>query len=388
MDKESKIGDMRIKEYSSGAKVKQYYMACEDCGNGRWQVKGISNRKKYCRSCALKREFANNPNHKKAILLGSKKRWDREGERERMSNNMKGSKNHFYGKTHTKRVLTIMSKPRTIIHVKPIMDWGYLIGIVLGDGWLKERKGSYVVGVSSTRPEIVKKYHEVCKSLGLHSGYYCVKNKDKSFYCSEVCSKELYNYLRPCKSEDFHFHVPKIIYKNKSMMYGFLRGFFDAEGGVYKTNSGDSTMSISCWSKHISSLVQIRDLLKIGGIQSYLHKENKKNQISARLNISDYENRLLFSNLVGFRIHRKQKQLDNMEKPFGERYAKEQYEWAMELRRKGYQYPEIQKITGVNKNTVAVWYHKKKKGMSSMIRAERQNHKISENDKELSHLGS
>jgi hypothetical protein len=384
MNNVPEIGSIRIKEYPSGARIKQYFNACGDCGKGRWQFKTCN--KKYCRSCALKREFANNPNHKKAILLGSKKRWDRDGERERMSNNMMGEKNHFYGKTHTKRVLAIISKSRTKIHVKPTSDWGYLIGIVLGDGWLKARKGSYIVGVSSSRPEIVKKFHEVCNSLNIHSGYYNIICNNKNVYCSEVCSKELYKYLRPCKSADFHFTVPKIIYKNKSMMYGFLRGFFDAEGGVYKNIGRNTTMNIACWSKHISSLVQIRDLLKIGGIQSYLHKENKKNQISARLNISDYENRLLFRNLVGFRIYRKQRKLDNMEKPFGERYTKEQYEWAMELRCNSYQYSEIQKITGVNKNTVAVWCHKKNNNMTNLIRAERQNSKIIENDKELSLL--
>lgn len=376
---EFRVGDIRTKVYDNGYpcgnKHKQIYHACVDCSKTRWvDIKHGEPANKRCHSCAAKLKATDE--WKMKILEGSSKRWARHGEHERMSNNMKGDNNHFYGKKHSSKTIAIMSKPRTKIEIKPTTDWGYLIGLVLGDGWLNYRKGSYRVGVSSTLPEIVDCFKNVCERLEIHASSF----KTCEYYCTEVCAKELYKYLRPCKYKDYHFIIPSQVYKSKTMAYGFLMGFFDAEGGVYKAKGGNST-SIQCWSKHIENLKQVRDLLNKVGINSYLHKEKKQN-ISARLCISDYGNRCLFRSLVGFRIERKQKRLDDMNRPSGNNYTVEQYEWAMKLKNEGYAAPMIQKITGVNKNTIGVWYHNKGKG--HMIRSERRKYNILMNDKEIS----
>lgn len=370
------LNDIRIHVTPSGQKVKQVYSACEGCGKARWVAlkQGLPERT-HCHACGTKlswQDMAIRGKRQEGLLES----WDNKNRRDNLSKRYSGSGNPFYGKKHNAKVLAIISKPRTKIKIKPTTDWGYLIGLVLGDGWLNARNGSYRVGVSSTRSEIVQQYYNVCEELGIHSSYYSIG----SFYCSEVCAKALYEYLRPCKYEDFHFMIPSMVYKSRRMACGFLQGFFDADGGVYKTNGGNTAVSIQCWSKHIENLCQVRDLLNIVGIKSYLHKEKKK-LISARLCISDYENRCLFRSLVGFKIERKQKRLDNMGEPFGKNYTIEQYEWAMKLKDEGYSARQIEKLTGVNHGTVGVWYHYRDTG--HMIRAERKRRKITENDKEI-----
>ena len=346
-------------------------MPCIQCGRGRWQIlkHGASDRP-ICRACSSSNRMKN-PIYKEKILAGSKRRWARLDERERISKMMSGENSHFYGKTWTKEMRKLLSRPRVKVNIGHSQEWGYIIGLVLGDGCVRQKSnGNYEVVVASSRPEIVDLFYESVLRLGLHCIYGIRPVKAAGFsksvgicYDATVSSKKLYLYLRPYKYDDFHFTIPDIVYRYKEMACGFLQGFFDAEGGVYLVkNSLVNRGNIQCWSKHLDNLIQVKRLLAVLGIESYVHEEKKKS-ISTRLSISDFANRILFRELVGFRIKRKQERLDSMKQSTRHQsYTAEQYHKAIELREQGCTAYEIQSQTRVNHNTAIGWYWAKDKG--------------------------
>ena len=352
---EPKIGDTRIRYSKAGVKYKETLIACVQCGKGRWQVYRPINDRPICRSCSLSNDWKN-PELRAKHLAGIAKRWAKPNAREIMSGQMKGENNHFYGKKHTEKTKVLMGKPRIKFTWKPTRNWGYLIGLVLGDGSISKTTKNHKIAVASTQPEIVDKFYECCQRLKLHCCRYGSQNNGESRYVSEVVSKRLYLYLRPYKSADFNFTVPDMVYRHETMLRGFLRGFYDAEGGVYKHSQ--SGMTIECWSKHLSNLIQIQDLLHIINIRSTLIKE-KKASTTARLTISEYDSRVLFRDRVGFDIMRKQTIFDNMKPLICKTHSIELYNRAISMREAGYMYREIETQIGVNRNTITGWWLRK-----------------------------
>ena len=375
------IGDIRYRTYPSGKAYKEIYNACDECGKGRWQMysaKCIS--ATMCRSCSLKIRHSTNKEWVEKLQSGIRRRWDKPGAKELASNRMSGENNPFYGKKHSDEELEIMSRPRGNyiggklydIRVGHTNDWGYLIGLVLGDGCIvKTKGGNYKVVVDSTKPEIVDKFYECAKSLNMNCHYgiaeYIIKksslesiNKrigEKEIrYRAEICSKRLYMWLRPYKYEDYHFTVPTIIYNDNrnDMLTGFVSGFYDAEGGIYR-GSSENSFSIECYSKHKSNLEQIQKCLSIIGINSYISVRNDRH--ACRLIIAAYKDRIRFMEMIRFRIDRKQNLLNNMGITKKQHYDKDAYNTSMELIKSGMSYHEIEQITNVHHSTLAVWKH-------------------------------
>ena len=365
---EPKIGDMRVRLLPKcGQRHKETFMACIDCGKGRWQGKNDAETKLRCNSCATKNGWMN-PVIRENRTLGLIQSWEGDdARRELFRTKYSGVNSKIYGRKHTKESIEKMAVPAFKVDILPTKEWGYFIGVTLGDGCVtKGSHGNYKIIVSSSRPEIVDKFYECANKLGLHCGYEIQNRHPAGFikipfirYAAVVLSMDLYQQLRPCKQDDFNFFVPKVIYSNNEMISGFLQGFFDAEGGAYKNNKNVSGYNIKCWSKHIENLIQIKNLLKMLGIESYLHNENreKRKVICAAITISDYKNRMLFKDLVGFRIKRKQDKLNSMQNPTGAmyHYTDEQYNRVLELRLKGLKYTEIEKETGVKYTTLSRW---------------------------------
>lgn len=359
------IGDARIRTYQSGDRYRQVFVACVQCGKGRWQVyrtKGTN--RPLCCVCAGKKRMEN-PIFKEKILAGSRRRWAVPGARGEMRKMMSGGNNHFYGKKHTEETREILSRPRVKVNIGHTREWGYLIGVVLGDGCISRTNGgNYKVTVSSTIPEIVDIFYDCVRKLGLHCGYEITtikpelraKSKIKSDatirYTATLLSKKVYCWLRPYKYEDYHFTVPDIVYRHKDMLCGFLKGFFDAEGGIYPTGSNNG-YSIECYSKHKSNLEQVKRCLDILGIESYIQVRTDK--YLSRLIIANYKDRLFFKDLIGFKIERKADRLNKMGKPRNNTYSQETHEYAEKLISEGVESREIAKLTNVNIQTIGVW---------------------------------
>ena len=312
---EPKVGDTRLKTYPKGHPGKQIYAACVDCGKCRWVniVKGQPERIR-CKVCGARHGFSDT--HKAAILAGSRRRWAAPGAKEKASQRMSGNRNPFYGKKHPPELIDWIARQKELeIEVKPTQEWGYFIGITLGDGCVSRTNGgNYRISVASNRSEIVDKFYECVNSLGVHCGYEIgrIKPHINSFsnyksegvrYCAVLQSKRIYEFMRPLKLPDYHFVVPEIIYRHRDMLTGFLSGYFDAEGSVFKRK-------IECFSKHKDNLEQIKMGLEVLGINSHIYV--RSDRFASSLVILRHNDRLIFKELIPLRIKRKQDKLEAM----------------------------------------------------------------------------
>src|SRR5438445_5576925 len=128
----------------------------------------------------------------------------------------------------------------------PNADLGWLVGVILGDGYIwRMQSGGYVIGLDT--PEVfyadlfggtlakrfpglwVKRYFR--RRNRIFNG----KKFVEDVYTIRAVSKFLYDFPRPHKQHDFHWTIPSSIHRSRACMRGFLQGIFDAEGGLHSS---------------------------------------------------------------------------------------------------------------------------------------------------------
>lgn len=258
-------------------------------------------------------------------------------------------------------------RPRKI-EIKPTREWGYFFGLVIGDGSLvKTKSKNYVIHMRSTKMEIIKLFCQSAHRLGLNCLGPYIQKRTRRFpngqvrtdvmYTVMVNSKVLYEALKQCKLEDYHFRVPDFVLRTREAIAGFLQGFFDAEG--YVDDKG-ATPQIRAGSKHRSNLIQIKDLLDRLGIHSIISKCGRIWEIRIYRN----DAKLKFYEKIGFRLKRKQDALVRiltMRRTGSQyKYSREVYYEAFRLREKGLSYSKIAEKLGVPENTVWRWIKHKR----------------------------
>lgn len=276
--------------------------------------------------------------------------------RTRISEHHKGMGNPFYGRRHTPESKAKMGNPPKVIKIEPTKDWGYFIGIVLGDGWIN--KHNYQITVGSTQPEIVDAFRDVCELLGVHYNYSAKvckirpKNPTGMNYRCIVSSKILHKFIAQYKKPDFHWEIPPMVLDNDDMLVGFLQGIYDAEGGVYLYKQGMGAIELS--SKHASNLMPIQECLSnVFMVVSKINDSEKRT--AAKLVINEYTNRVRFRELIGFRLERKQLKLENMPKRKRRLYSIRTYLYALMLLQNGFPTKEITKRAKIHRNTLYEW---------------------------------
>ncbi|HUC79068.1 MAG TPA: hypothetical protein VMQ58_02395, partial [Candidatus Saccharimonadales bacterium] len=204
---EPKIGDTRVHRQPSGEQKHQTFIACIDCGKGRWQTLtyGVSTVHR-CRSCNTTHNWKN-PIMRENRTFGILKSWEGDdARRELFRTKYSGENSKNFGRKHTKESIEKMAVPAFKVEISPTREWGYFIGVVLGDGCVTNgTKGNYKIIVSSSRPEIVDLFYESANKLGLHCGYEIQNKPPAGFskvpfirYAAVVLSMDLYQQLRPC----------------------------------------------------------------------------------------------------------------------------------------------------------------------------------------------
>lgn len=233
------------------------------------------------------------------------------------------------------------------VNIVPTREWGYLFGLVLGDGFISETKNrNHRICVESTQMETVDLFWGAASSLGFNP-YFTKRNRSRILpngkevndvnYRILFDSKIVYDFLRPYKKPDYVFEIPSLVSKTQDALCGFLQGLFDAEGSV-------SHGAIRLSSKHLSNLVQIHTCLDLLEIKSYIYAYPMKVPV---LIIMDFDSRMRFKSLIGFRLKRKQAKLELMKAPKHHYYSEEDYLKALELRKSGYNFKEIGQQLGI-----------------------------------------
>ena len=246
-----------------------------------------------------------------------------------------------------------------LVLIKPTWDWGYFCGLVIGDGTLYRTRNNYSIQVGSTKTELVKAFRVCAKKLKLNpSRIYAWERRrklpngeirnDVMYFCV-MRSKIVYNLLRPCKLKDYRFKIPEFVFENVKALAGFLRGWFDAEGGI-----GDYVRASS---KHGSNIEQIRKALERLGIRSTFGWYPATGFV---VRICDCASIKLFAQLVGFGLARKRRKLSKLvwalrnSRP-QRKYTEKEYQQVLELKQKGLNAKKISEVTGVPWATVKDW---------------------------------
>jgi intein-encoded DNA endonuclease-like protein len=149
--------------------------------------------------------------------------------------------------------------------LKPSEDLGYVIGVVLGDGYTCEGSYGDVIGLRAKDKEFVEDFG---RRLGNVLGREPIRPwKDTGAYVAIARSKTLHELLRKPidlkRIKEYVEHCPKCV-------AAFLRGLFDSEGCVSKKGY------ISLYNSNYEVLVYAQRLLRRFGIESTGPRPHKR----------------------------------------------------------------------------------------------------------------
>jgi len=183
----------------------------------------------------------------------------------------------------------------------------YLLGAIYGDGsFTKDGK----IFFSSTDFEFIAKVIDIIDELFNFKTNICLRRlslKNPNWRDSfQFSSRKLYGIL---KSYNQTIAPSFINSGNEKIKASFIRGFFDAEGGIdfreikRKDGRTDVIRHVNCFSNNKELLEQIKKFLNELCIKSLIFKGKKNNYYIC---IWNYRSLKRFNELIGFVIKRKQ----------------------------------------------------------------------------------
>lgn len=230
-------------------------------------------------------------------------------------------KNHVYINPRTIRGWREGKKPRWV-RLMPSSELAYLLGLVLGDGWIEYKRiaNGYYIGVTSTKKEIPKLFRDACtkifgKLYAISQGRY---GKMTQYRCMIGC-KELYELVRKGKEDIRNIASYITLHPND-----FVRGFADAEGSIifYKPRRGivvqikvtNSNRKLLLFTKKLLSQNGIYASLKINHIKGDVCEIHGRKVIAKRniydLVIARQQDVIKYAELIGFCHPQKRKKLE------------------------------------------------------------------------------
>ncbi len=105
-------------------------------------------------------------------------------------------------------------------------DISYILGVILGDGWVYNKKHSYSVNLDSIDRVFCEEFKMALKRIGLNP---CLIKKNRKVWRTTATSKLFYIWYKSLKTKDI---------KNIALMHPikFVKGFYESEGclSLYK----------------------------------------------------------------------------------------------------------------------------------------------------------
>lgn len=208
-----------------------------------------------------------------------------------------------------------MKNNATVVDLSPSYELSYIIGVYFGDGTITKyktiRSYSHVFQLIAKDKDFVEEFLRCFNKISNKT--YTVRLYGK-YYRAHPCSEQFYGYI--CDKDIIDFN--NVVLKHP---FGFLKGFFDSEGGVDIISKFGRRIRIS--NTDFNLLNYVSDILLKIGISSKIHKENKigeviygktgkryvKTKDCYRLHISTKETPL-FSKLVSTSIKRKRDRME------------------------------------------------------------------------------
>jgi len=194
-------------------------------------------------------------------------------------------------------------------------DLSYVLGVIAGDGCISYNRDMqrYQIILSAVDKEFVDKFREILYNyFKIKPTNEFKKSKVKNWrdqYVTRLCSKNACDFI--LKIGNFrgdNWEIPENIKKaDNQIKSSFIKGFFDSEGEIDKKIGRIGAVSIN-----LKGLEEIQDLLSNLKIRSTIIKKKDSRLNTSQkyvLRIHDKKSIVLFYQLVGFTIQRKQKVL-------------------------------------------------------------------------------
>lgn len=130
------------------------------------------------------------------------------------------------------------------LNLEMTQDLAYILGFAYGDGWaVKGKKGNWVIGFCNTQRRVIQYIQNTLIRIGFKSSKIYERQPSicdilgrrchqKRFYILKVHSKKLYDLYFTYLNNTNKFIQD--ITPNLQYIYSFLRGMYEAEGGVYQ----------------------------------------------------------------------------------------------------------------------------------------------------------
>ena len=184
----------------------------------------------------------------------------------------------------------------------------YVIGVILGDGYIGIKPGRKSVILKVKDLDFALKFRSCLKEISerLPSLY---KNKS-NFHVVTLHSKDLVEFIND-------FDIKKILNANREIKCSFLRGLYDSDGGLGKSNLDTPQKAkryIGFYNSDKEIITNTSKLLKELKIRHYIrsriHSGFGSTKLQYELIISDLESMLRFKKYIDFSIKRKSNNLN------------------------------------------------------------------------------
>lgn len=161
---------------------------------------------------------------------------------------------------------------QTLNKPKLDFDFGYIIGILLGDGcYTNNNSNDYRISLHKPKIQILKKFEEFLNKLGLENYKYRAKDKSTNYDEIYVINKELKLFLHniglTMSKSNYKFISENFLNSNREFRKGVLSGLIDTDGSV-------ETKKIVFTSSSSELLDTYIQLLKSFSIYGYKDKTN------------------------------------------------------------------------------------------------------------------
>ena len=192
-------------------------------------------------------------------------------------------------------------------------EFFYILGVFKGDGHINEKRNVVQVNVSIKNVEMLEEVVNIMKKLSPKTRIKIIRHHDG--YKNTTAQKRINFYSKDFFDKNLHKLLPKTIEEKRY----YLRGLFDAEGSLYLNLKKLKKISkenreyygwekcLSIAQKNIVDLTLWNSWLSELGVEFKTHlSKNTRSQLVTKKNKSI----ILFNKLIGFKIKRKQQNLE------------------------------------------------------------------------------
>ena len=153
-------------------------------------------------------------------------------------------------------------------------DLSYLIGVLLGDGFVTEpsKRGNYRVGLQTVSKEFAQRFKKTLANIGLHPCSYLIeKSKEnpkwQNQYVIEATSKRFVNWYKKLALDD----IKKWVLRKE-----FIEGFYESEGSLQHRTK--NCWRIQIYNSCLNKIKLISDFLANRKFKTSVYSTKRKNK--------------------------------------------------------------------------------------------------------------